>query len=311
MQALQFCLEMTVMMGAGVLAGRCGIVDRTFTRKFSALLVDLLIPCMAFSVMVKNYSAGELTTSLAMMLGCLAVVGTGLLVALAVRRLHRRKDDLSYLLLPMTMFMNANIIGFPVIQALYGDRALVYANFFMIAYRPLFYTLMPILTQGIDSGGAASWKLSLPHALKAPSIYATGLGLLFALTGLPIPAPIFAAISKMGDTAVPLGMLACGMYISDTKLRYALSKMDSWIPVLSRNLLTPTLVLILFMLLHVPGNITRLCVIFSALPIPSMSALYASQYGRDSTLAASAIFLSTASCVLTLPIWGRLLELLT
>ena len=308
MQIIQFCLEMTVMMGAGVIAGRSGIADSAFAKKFSGLLVNLLIPCMVFTVMVNNYTAADLTISLAMMLGCIAVVGLGLLTAVTVRFLRRRKDDFSYLLLPMTMFMNANIIGFPVIQALYGDSALVYANFFMIPYRPLFYTLMPLLTQGLSDNVDRSWWKAMLHALNTPSIYATFLGLFFAVTDLRLPVPVFSAIEKLGNTAIPLGMLACGMYVSDLKISRALSRTEDWIAVICRNLLVPTFVLVLFLLLRVPTTVTKLCVIFAALPIPSMSALYASQYGRDSALAASSVFLSTALSVLSIPLWAMILE---
>ena len=297
-----------MIMGAGVLAGRCGITDETFSRRFSSLLVNLIIPCMVFSVMVKNYSASALSTGLAMMLGCIGVVSLGLLVALAIRRMRHKQDDLSFLLLPMTMFMNANIIGFPVIQALYGEGALVYANFFMLPYRPLFYTLIPMFTQGIDKVHGCSWKSRVLHALNAPSIYATMLGLLFAATGLTLPAPIFSAIDRLGSTAIPLGMLACGLYVSSTNIFNAFSRVESWIAVICRNILTPSAVLVVFLLLGVPQTVTRLCVVFAALPIPSMSALYASQYGRDSALAASSVFLSTAGSIFSLPFWGWLLE---
>lgn len=308
MQTIELCLKMTVMMGAGLLAGRVGIIDQAFARKFSSLLVNLLIPCMVFSVMVKNSSRSALSAGLAMMLGCFAVVGLGLLVALAVRRLRGRRDDLFYILLPMTMFMNANIIGFPVIQSLYGETALVLANFFMLPYRPMFYTLMPMLTQGFSTESGMSWKRALLKALNAPSIYATVLGLVFGMTGLSLPAPIFSAIDEIGATAIPLGMIACGMYVSDVDIRTALTRPDSWLAVLCRNLLVPAVVFIVFRLLHVPNDVARLCVIFAALPVPSMAALFASRYGRNSALAASTVFLSTACSVLSLPLWGWLLE---
>lgn len=308
MDTIEFCLKMTVMMGAGLLAGRTGITDQVFARRFSSLLVNLLIPCMVFSVMVKNCSGSALATGLAMMLGCVAVVGLGLAVALLVRRLRRKKDDLFYILLPMTMFMNANIVGFPVIQSLYGESALVLANFFMIPYRPLFYTLMPMLNQGFDLQDKSSFKRSLLKALNSPSIYATVLGLIFGLTRIQLPSPVFAAIDEIGATAIPLGMLACGMYVADVPIRSALTRSDCWLAVFCRNLLIPAVVFSVFRILHIPSIVTRLCVIFAALPIPSMAALFASRYGRNSALAASAVFLSTACSIFTLPVWGWVLK---
>lgn len=308
MDTIEFCLKMTVMMGAGLLAGRTGITDQAFARRFSSLLVNLLIPCMVFSVMVKNCSGSALATGLAMMLGGVAVVGLGLAVALLVRKLRRKKDDLFYILLPMTMFMNANIVGFPVIQSLYGESALVLANFFMIPYRPLFYTLMPMLNQGFDLQDKSSFKRSLLKALNSPSIYATALGLIFGLTKIHLPSPVFSAIDEIGTTAIPLGMLACGMYVADVPISSALTRSDCWLAVFCRNLLVPTVVFSVFRILHIPNAVTKLCVIFAALPIPSMAALFASRYGRSSALAASAVFLSTACSIFTLPVWGWVLE---
>ena len=79
MQAFDFCIQLLVMMGVGVAAGKFGIADEQFTRGFSALLVNFLIPCMALSVMISRYSAQALASGVAMMGSCLLVLFLGML----------------------------------------------------------------------------------------------------------------------------------------------------------------------------------------------------------------------------------------
>lgn len=299
---------MTLMMAVGVFAVRGGIVDKSFVKGFSSLLVNVLIPCMAFSVMVKNYEASALSTSLEMMLGCIGVLAVGTFVGLAAHKLRGKKDDLSFLLLPSVIFMNANILGFPVIESLYGEQALIYANFFMIPFRPFFYTVMPLLIRGRSSEDRFSPAKDIFHALLSPSICATLLGLVVALCGIKLPAPLFSAVDRLGSTVSSLGMVACGMYISSVSFSAAISNRQSWLVVLCRNILSPALTLALFLAVGVSEDICRLCVIFAAMPVASMTALFAGQYGRNSALAASSVFLSTSSSMLTIPLWSLLLE---
>lgn len=308
MQTVNFCIQMAVLMSVGVLAGKVGIADAGFTKKFSRLLVNFLIPCMAFSVMVKNYSAEKLGAGMGMMLGCIGVLLTGFLIALAAGKLRGRRDDLSYILIPSVMFMNANIIGFPVIQAMFGDEALVYANFFMIPYRPLFYTLMPMLMAGFTSNSNGNVCSSALKSLNTPSVYASFLGLFAAMLGIKLPDILLSVTGRLGDAAMTLGMVACGMYVSGVKLKKSLFCVECWIAVFLRNIMTPLAVLLLFSLLKVDVNVLKLCVTFAAMPIPSMAANFADQAGRNSTLAASAVLDSTVFSIITLPLWGMILS---
>ena len=77
MQVFGFCTQLLIMMGAGVAAGKSGIADEQFTKGFSALLVNFLIPCMALSVMISRYSAQALAFGIAMMGSCLLVLFLG------------------------------------------------------------------------------------------------------------------------------------------------------------------------------------------------------------------------------------------
>jgi predicted permease len=311
MQAFGFCMQLLVMMGAGLVAGRVGIADEPFTKQFSALLVNLLIPCMAVSVMIRRYSAEALAGGMAMMGSCLLVLLTGMLLAILVRLLRRRRDDAAAVLIPCVMFMNANFIGFPVIQALYGDGALVYANFFMVPYRLVFYTLMPMLFRGVSGDSPRSLLRSVLRGANNPGIYAAVGGLVIATLGIPVPETLLSAVSCLGDTALPLGMMACGMYVSRVPFRKAVLNPSCMLAVFCRNLLVPAAVWTVLRLLGAGGMILRLSVIFAALPIPSMAALFAKQNGRNGELAASMVFSSTALCIVTLPLWGELLARFT
>lgn len=307
MQAFGFCTQLLVMMGAGVAAGKSGIADEQFTKGFSALLVNFLIPCMALSVMISRYSAQALASGIAMMGSCLLVLSLGMITAAAVRLIRRKQDDMAAILIPCIMFMNANFVGFPVIQALYGDGALVYANFFMIPYRLVFYAGMPTLFKGVSGSSPGTLCRSVLKAANNPGVYAAVGGLLIAALGIPVPESLLSAIACLGDSALPLGMMACGMYISRIPIREAILNKKCMLAVLCRNFLIPALTWLVLWLLCSDAMVLRLSVIFAALPIPSMAAPFAKEYGRNERLAASMVFCSTSLCIVTLPMWGELL----
>lgn len=308
MRAFEFCAELIVMMGMGVAAGKLGIANDAFIKGFSDILTRLLIPCMAVSVMIRQYSADALEKGPGMMAGCVLVTATGAAVAALVILVRKKRDDFSAILLPCVMFINANFIGFPVIEALYGEGALVYANFFMVPYRLLFYTLMPMLFKGVSGSGVRELSRSALRAANNPGVCATVIGLIAAVLELPVPGPLLASLGRLGDTALPLGMMACGMYISHTGFRDAFFNPKCLLAVVCRNLLVPLAVWGLLRRADIDPLVFRETVIFAALPIPSMAALFARQYGRNAELAASMVFTSTLLSIVTLPLWGEVLQ---
>ena len=70
-----------------------------------------------------------------------------------------------------------------------------------------------------------------------------------------------------------------------------------------RLVLIPAAVLLCCRLLSAPALTTGVCVLMSAMPAASLTAMLSLQYGRDGAFATLVVTLSTLLSVLTVPVW--------
>lgn len=309
METVQFSVQMILYIGVGMLAGKVGIATAEFSSRFSSLLVKLLIPCMIFSVIVKNYSADMLSEGVDMMIGCILILLIGLIVSAIVKQFIKKDNPLRPLLIPSVMFMNANIVGFPVIESLLGQESLIYGSFYLLPFRPSFYTMMPILMS--DSWGG-SFRKTVGRVFKSmlnPCVISSALALAVAILKIPVPKLLMSVVSDIGSTIKSLGMIACGMYLSTVSFKDSVLRKECWLVVLLRNIVVPMVALFVFKLIGFDEYIIKICVIFAALPVPSLTAVFANQAGKDSALAAASTLLSTAASIVTISAWWILLKL--
>lgn len=306
--AAEFCLQLLLLMGVGIYAGRRSAPE--FRKGMSWFMVNILVPCMVVSVMIDKYTPGDMSSSVSLMWTCVAVLSIGAVVGILVRLLVRGSSWARDVVLPCIIFMNANFIGYPVIQAVCGDAALVQANFFMIPFRVFFYTVIPLCYQANSERkmNAADIVRQLGTALLSPSIIATLVGLVIVSARVHVPSPVLSVMRSLGDAAMPIGMVACGMFISETRMKDAIKEKACWITVLARNMLVPALVLLFMLAIGADKTLLTLGVIFASLPSPGLAAPFAKQYGKDAGLAAQIIFLSTLAAAVTIPFWTVVIE---
>ena len=310
METVQFSIQMIIYIGVGMLAGKLGIASADFSGRFSSLLVKILIPCMIFSVIEKNCSLEVLSEGVDMMAGCVLILLIGMTVSAIVKRFIKKDNPLHPLIIPSAMFMNANIVGFPVIESLLGQESLVYGSFYLLPFRPIFYTLMPMLMSDTGEGNAKKTVKKVLKSFGNPCVLSSFLALVVAILKIPIPKVIMSVISDIGGTVKSLAMIACGMYLSTVAFKDAVLRKECWIVVLLRNIVIPLITLFLFKLIGFDEYIVKICVIFAALPVPSLTAVFANQAGTDSTLAAAVTLVSTMASIATISVWWTILNLL-
>ena len=143
----------------------------------------------------------------------------------------------------------------------------------------------------------------LRESLRNPLILATLAGMLFNLSGLELPGPIAATLSRLGACAIAIGLLCVGasLTLSFEPRKGTLGICISTIII--RLMLMPLCALLIAQVLHLPIAEQQILVLFAALPTASAAYVLATRMGGDGKLVALIMTSTTLLSALTLPFW--------
>lgn len=310
MLALSLSAQLILLIAAGFLVWKTGILGRDFDHSLSALLINVALPCMIVSSFDVPFSPGDLKN-----LGILIVIS---IVSLAVNFLighmcYLRIGGYSGRILRFSvMFTNFSFIGMPVIEALFGETALLYFVIFTVPARFVYYSgARPLLS---PSGSVGEKRTVTQHIIGwlSPPVIAVFVGLFLYITQLRLPEVIAAPIDAIGNICAPLGMMLCGFSLAQHDLRKLLRLRYFRIP-LMRNLVIPALTLLILYFLPIDPLVKKVVLIFNALPVASMIVGFTIQYDPEPGAkleSAAGVFLSILFFAVTIPLWSYLAELL-
>lgn len=150
----------------------------------------------------------------------------------------------------------------------------------------------------------------LRELVRNPLILATGSGLIANFLGLSIPDFLDTTVSRIGSTALSLGLMAAGAGLQFGALQKSRALTVSLLSI--RHILMPLWALVLAYLFHLPQTQASMLLAFAAVPTASSCYVLAVRMGYDGSYIAGLVTLSTVLGIASLPFAiGVLLPLLS
>ncbi|MFH1144880.1 MAG: AEC family transporter [Candidatus Eisenbacteria bacterium] len=205
---------------------------------------------------------------------------------------------------------NTVFIGLPIVLNAYGEGALASASIvigFMVLIENFFAVL--VLTLPHDQRSARDWRLwtgTAGRIARNPLIIACVAGMLYSMSGLPLPTALDRSLAMIGTTAAPLGLLCVGASLEFRRLPPEAGSVA--ITSLVRLIIHPALIYVALGWLGLTGAALGAPVLIMACPTAVVSYIMAYEMGGDSRLAAALIIGTTAVSVVTLIGWLALLK---
>ncbi len=280
----------------GFYAMRRGFLSETTPRSLSLFLVNVTQPALIVSSFRLEYSVEKVQTGF-LILACSVVIHLVLSV-LARLLFHRVKEaDASRVYQCCLIFCNCSFLGFPVLNAIFGEGVGVfYGTFYCIMFNVLNFTYgIHLLRRG--RGEKPKWY----RAVLNPGVLSTLVGLLLFLCQIPLPSVLDSALKTVGDMTFPLSMVIVGALLSKMRLKELFGRGSFYLFVLVKNVLWPLLLIGALYLIGIRGEIAVLCVTMGAVPCAASTTIFAETYESDSALAARLVGMSTLFSVITLP----------
>ena len=197
----------------------------------------------------------------------------------------------------MLLFGNVGFMGYPVIQAVFGIDAMIYAVIFNVMFNFIIYSLGIILI-----GGEKTGKFNPKLLINTPMVTAL-IALILFFTPIPLPEYLNDALNYLGNLTTPLAMIIIGGTIAKMKARELFNDWRIYVFTVFRLIVMPLAVLAAMNLLHEQQYLIRgTAVVLAATQVATNATMLAIQYDGDVDLVSKGIFFSTVLSVASIPI---------
>jgi hypothetical protein len=228
------------------------------------------------------------------------------LLGFLAARLVRAPKEHTGLYMCMLMFANTGFMGYPVVQALYGDSAIFYSTIFNFGYNVLFYTVGSYM---IDKEGGAASSFQ-PRRFFSAGLVTGVLAVVLYFSGLHLPEAIVQPCSFIGNITTPLSMLIIGANMADYSLKDIFGEKRIYIMTFLRLLVMPLLTAGYLRLFTDNKTLICLAAMTIGMPVGSMVAMAGSRYPSTAGLSNISVVMSTLCSMVTIPILAVLFQIL-
>lgn len=285
----------------GWVISRLGLMGEGFERELSKLVLDVALPALVLSSVFGATSLPSTEELLQAFLGMMAFFVLAFVIACALCAvMHTPKASLSSFRF-VVMFGNCGFIGFPVITAILGKSALLYATIGLIPSNLFIFTLGIMMFRGTEDGWRSVAR-GLLDCFKMPTLIASLLVIICMATGFTDWGFVGDSIELVGQMTTPSALLLMGASIAHYKPLSMLTNWRAYVAALGRLVIVPLAGMVMLRALGVAPGIVAVLVLESAMPVASNGTLYAIQYGADTQPMMQGTFISIMASILTIPL---------
>ena len=283
-----------VCVGAGLRA--VGIVKREDARPLNAVIVYVGLPAFVFNAVHGSHLSFAALKVVAAAWAVFAVLFALALAASAVLRLAPARKG-GFLL--ASSLGNTGYLGYPLSGAVLGPAALPFAVFYDV-----FGTVLQLVLVGIPTARRfVQAPQEGPRALVRelvtfPALVAAVLGLL--ATNVAIPVPVSDWLGLLSKMVAPLIMISVGISLRPRGVAKSAPQLAILAAV--KLLVGPALVIVLGRALGLTPTLHGTAVLQAGMPSMMLTLAVGERFGLDDEFIASAVFVTTAASVVSIPL---------
>ncbi|MGM9940720.1 MAG: AEC family transporter [Bulleidia sp.] len=296
-------IEIFLLMAVGYGLSETGHFDRKTRSQVTDIVISVVLPCSIIrSFQIRMSQEVLLSTFLILLIS----FGIQILYYLFNLILYRNMDEARRICCKYgTMVSNAGFLGMPIAEGVFGAQGLLYASVFLIPQRIFMWSYGLSLFAGGKQGGVV--KKLMTH----PCIIAVLIGIvLMVMTSFDIALPSFLdrTIQALAQCNTALSMLVIGGILSDVDPKSMFDR-DALFYSLIRLIVLPLVIMVILRLVHMAELPSNVCILLSAMPAASTTAMLAEKYDGDAAFASKLVFVSTLLSLVTLPLITMLFEM--
>jgi malonate transporter and related proteins len=303
MQVADMVLPVFAIIVTGWLAGWLGYISRSLADGLVHFAYNVAMPALLFVTIAQEPADNLLEWRFLLAFGGGSILCFAL-VFLAVRAAWRG-DRASSTIYGMTAAMtNTGFVALPILHSIYGEPAVLPAAiatvFVAVVMFPITVVLLERERRGAHGQSARPVAL-LKQIVLNPMVLSTMVGLAWAITGLPIPAPIADYMNIFAAALTPCALFAIGLGLSVEAMRSNLAA--SLVLAAVKLVIMPLIVYALCVASGLNPLYTVAAVVCGAVPTAKTVYILAGEYKVEEPLVAATVSITTLLSVPTLLAW--------
>ena len=306
MDAINSILALLLLIAAGYYITGKSWFGSTGANLISKLTMQLIIPCyMFYNVLDTCPTRADLKNMLLSTPVPMGIILLNLAMGLAAAKLLHIDRFRQGVFVNAMAFSNTTIIGFPVVENIFGAQALPTAMIYYMGNTILFWTIGVYMIQR-SSNTEEKHTFTVAQRIKKllpPPMLGLLLGMAVVALDLPLPAFFQQGMSMMKNATTPMCMLFIGSIIQQSGLKSLYPTRDMMSIVLVRFLLVPVMAFGICMILPYDLLTKQVFFILATMPAMTQLGIMAKECGSDYEFAAAVITVTTTLSMAAIPIY--------
>lgn len=301
-------MVMFIMIGIGFMMEKIKMIPYEQNKFLIALLLNVTTPCLLLSSLSnKKLDDSLMHVTVEILVGSFLFFIIGMGVSYVIIKLIKYpiKEDEGVLMCALES-LNTGFMGLPITKSVFGKDMF----FLMIIENVVLNIYMYILSLFQINYGSKT-KVAIKGTFKAMlnnCNYAIVIGMFILFARIEIPEWISELFTTIGDATIAISMFVVGIQLSDCKFKQIVKNRKLLLVCLINIIGVPLLCLLCVHWLPIM-NETKLILVFSAaFPCAVAPVAVADKLGKNSSLLAQAVAVTTSISIVTLPCFAVLVQ---
>lgn len=284
-----------IVLAVSYILRKKNVLPESSDMVFSKLLARVVSPMLCVRTFSSNFKLDNISTNIGLILGGTIVLVIVYLLARLLAPLFDKDSYMKNIYIYSFTIANIGYMGYPITQAVFGDKAMFDMMIFCIPANVFIYSA------GYAMLNPYNKKITFKTLLN-PTFFGMAIGAVIGVFNIKLPLPVSNAISMFADSMGFLAMIITGVVIAKYPFKEIVNNPKVYVASFIRLIAIPTALVSLMLVLNVPDIyiIPTLC--FASMPLGLNTVVFPASYGADTKPGASMALISTLGSILTIPL---------
>ena len=285
-----FILFILIMLG--FFGGKKKMITKEGVKCINDIMLYFVTPCVIINAFQREYDP---TLLKALLLSILAAVISHVVCYIVGFILIHDKDEAAKRTKRFAIaYSNCGFMALPLLDALLGSEGVFYGAGYLTVFNIL------VWSYGQYTIGKGKEGFEIKKAFLNPGVIASIIGFIFFVTSFELPILIIEPIKYLAALNTPVPMLIIGYTISSFALKEQLKLKGEIIPIVSRLVICPMILLGILYLMGLRGTLLVASMISASAPVAAISTMFSIKYDGDVRLASKMVAVSSLFSIITM-----------
>ncbi len=299
-------LILIILLVPGVVVNKMG-ADGGFAKGLSNLVLYFAQPALIIAPFIRPFDKALLPGMLGVFVFSFAA---HIIFFLLSRPMFKKNSEKTASALRFSIvFSNAGYMGIPLIEAVLGSEAAIYATVYCVSFNVFLWSLGSYIYTH-DTQYIKPKKIFVNPSMLA--IYAALIIFVLPIDSF-IPSAAVSIIDMLKALVAPLSMIIVGYHMANADLKALVKSGSLWLAVATRLFLCPTVIFAVMKIVSILGiyhneMAATVVLIASSTPAATATSMFAEKFDGDTKTTGAVVPISTILAVASMPLCALLLK---